>query len=138
MRLSSTRIVPSSAISTSIGSMSRGFSSGVSTFGSSMAAPSLIAGATTMKMMSSTNTTSTSGVMLMSGVLCCRFFALCVAVAIVVLHLVEQLADRARQRDLHAGHARVQVVEQDHGRDRDHQAESRLDQRFGDARRNRG
>src|SRR5688572_9871100 len=138
MRLSSTRIVPSSAISTSIGSMSRGFSSGVSTLGSSIAAPSLIAGATTMKMMSSTSTTSTSGVTLMSGVLCCLFFALRVVTAMVILHLVQKLAERAGERDLHPGHARVQVVEQYDGWNRDHQTERRFHERLCNAGRNCG
>src|SRR5690606_30762306 len=125
-----------------MGSRSFGFASGVSTFGSSIGAPSVSAGATTMKMMSNTKTTSTSGVTLISGepassssrLLLCLF---AIVAPMVVLHLVEQLAHRAPERELDGRDARVQVVEQDHGRDRDHQPERGLHERLGDARRDR-
>ena len=52
---------------TSMGVMSLFFSSGVKMAGRSMRSPSVIAGAMTMKMMSSTRTTSTRGVTLISG-----------------------------------------------------------------------
>src|SRR5262245_4782558 len=97
-----------------------------------------MAGAITMKMMSSTKHTSTSGVMLMSGLGCRRLFVLLSCTPIVVLHLVEKLTHRASERGLDRGHAAGEVVEHDDGRDRDHQAERGLHERFGDTRRDRG
>src|SRR6478752_2168314 len=146
-------VVPSGAIVTSIGFTYLVFGSGDITLGSSMFAPSLMAGVTTMKMISSTSTTSTSGVMLISGLAPLALFPptatpmtqlrsssesgrvplLGGARYGVVLQLVEQLARGAAQRGLDAGDARVQVVEGDHRRNGDQEAEGRLDQRLGDA-----
>src|SRR6478735_1268387 len=129
----SSKMRPFNARVSSMGCKSFGFSSTAVSFGSSMCSPSAIAGVTTMKMMSRTNTTSTSGVTLISGSGSLLFRILGMLLAMIVLHLVEQLAHGTTKRELDSGHARRQVVVEKHGRDGDHQAESRLDQGLRDA-----
>src|ERR1041384_5049700 len=113
-----------------------------------------------MKMIKSTNTTSTKGVMLISGLAVPFAFLpppnatpmvgssskvggsrrsgglLAVvplrAAAEMILELVQKLARRAAQRRLDQRDLGVQVVECDDGRNRDDEAERRLDQRLGD------
>src|SRR6185369_15607652 len=103
-------------------------------------------GATTMKMMSSTRTTSTSGVTFMSGRM---------APTRVVLrnpltpHLrtvgfrpsldrVRELSRRRRERALVDRDRVRQVVEAEDGGDGHREPERRLDERLADARRDRG
>src|SRR5690606_37709621 len=138
----STRSEPSATTATSIGFMSFGLGSGLVTLGSSIWAPSVSAGATTMKMMSSTKTTSTSGVTLISGAPASEssrlpFPLLRSVTPMMILHLVQELAHGAPERELDARNPRAQVVEEDHGRDGDHEAEGRLHERLGDTGRNR-
>src|SRR5713226_7639646 len=103
-------------------------------------------GATTMKMMSSTSTTSTSGVTFMSGrtlpavlrlrhPLTSRFPRLGLSPG---LDRVRELACSGRERAL-VGRDRVrEVVEGEDGGNRDGETERRLDERLADARRDRG
>src|SRR4030095_14581218 len=106
------------------------------------------AGVTTMKMMRRTRTTSTSGVTFMSGVtspltrlrhqVALRFRAMLLHLTLVLvdflfgpaLDRVEELAGDAVQPGLVARDHRRQVVEREHGGDRDGEAECRLDERF--------
>src|SRR5262249_54050949 len=108
-------------------------------------------GATTMKMMSSTRTTSTSGVTFMSGLTPLRVrsrhpttlpsWPLGLQLALVQLPLgpaldaVEHLADGAVQRRLVARDPGRQVVEAEHRGDGDGETERGLDERLGNARR---
>src|SRR5262249_7752636 len=95
-------------------------------------------GATTMKMMSNTRTTSTSGVTFMSGVTAPDLRALgdplmadsltLYARLLPVLDHVEQLARRALQDALVARDRGREIVEGEHGRDRDRETEGGLDQ----------
>src|SRR6187431_2958328 len=67
-------------------------SSAASTFSISMVLPSCMLGMMTMKMMSNTNTTSTSGVTLMTGVIDPPFFPLFRLNATGGLQVVDELA----------------------------------------------
>src|SRR5688572_25016330 len=102
-----------------------------------------ICGATTMKMMSSTSTTSTSGVTLMSGCTPAVGLRLRHSVTPVssarralfpVLDVIEELASRAVERAFVLADLVRQVVEREHGGNRDREAERRLDERLADAR----
>src|SRR5262245_46375941 len=106
-------------------------------------------GAITMKMISSTSTTSTSGVTFMSGAGPRRETRLCHAkpgpvppfLDLVLVDLlfrpaldgVEQLAGSGVQRALVARDLRREIVVGEHGRDRDRQPEGGLDERLRDA-----
>src|SRR5688500_493222 len=89
-------------------------------------APACICGMITMKMISSTSTTSTSGVTLMSGRarLGRRTDRLAVALDLhPVLEEVEELALGLIDRDEQRVGARRQHVEREHRGDRDHQTD---------------
>src|SRR6476659_6009408 len=103
-----------------------------------------------MKMIRRTSTTSTSGVTLMSGATPLRDRRLgnpltpellsvrgC-RVLRQVLDDVDQLAGRRGERELVVRDLRREPVEGAHGRDRDREAERRLDERLADAGRYRG
>src|SRR4051794_40617871 len=97
-----------------------------------------------MKMISSTNTTSTSGVTLMSGAIAPRWSlrraALTMALRAAlgpILDRVEQLAGGAVQRGLVVRDRVRQVVVREHGGNRDGEAERGLDERLADAGRHR-
>src|SRR5262249_51679479 len=109
---------------------------------------------TTMKMMSSTSTTSTSGVTFMSGWTGCsatrlrhatlrslplllRRRGVLLRLLLPALDRIEQLAGRRVQRAFVARDLRVQIVVGEHRGDGDGEAERRLDQRFRDAGRHR-
>src|SRR5262249_39077437 len=105
-------------------------------------------GATTMKMMSSTRTTSTSGVTFMSGrgspartrlrhetLPCPMLLRLVLGPAV---DRVEKPARRRVERHLVARDRRREVVECEHGRNRHREAERGLDERLADAGRHRG
>src|SRR5262245_27323139 len=109
-------------------------------------------GATTMKMMSRTRTTSTSGVTFMSGWTPVRtrsrhattlwFLPLALDLVQLLLgpslHAVEHLARRAVQRRLVPRDPGGQVVEAEHRGDGDGEAERGLDKCLGDAGGHRG
>src|SRR5262245_12426298 len=107
-------------------------------------------GATTMKMMSRTRTTSTSGVTFMSGVTSPALRRLSDALTanpfdppllgLVTppLEQVDELASRARQTALLLRDLLREVVEGQHGRDGDGESERGLDECLADASGNRG
>src|SRR5688572_18445510 len=137
-------MLPEAVTLTVIGVDAGVFSSGFCTPGRRTCAPACIAGITTMKMMSSTSTTSTSGVTLMSGVarLGRRTDLLSVALAVKraryrvlrlgVLQVVDQLALGLLERLEEVVGARVEEVEGEHRRDGDDEAEGGDHQRLGD------
>src|SRR5262245_50450930 len=90
-----------------------------------------------MKMISNTNTTSTSGVTLMSGGIAPRLRRAPLTPGLraalrPVLGRVEELSGRAIQRRFVARDRVGQVVEGENGGDRDREAERGFDQRFAD------
>src|ERR1700752_4586593 len=119
--------------------------SGLKIPGSSTWTSCSMRGATTMKMMSSTSTTSTSGVTLMSGLtassgtllrhsLTARSMAFALR---PVLDAIEKLAGGAVQCALVARDLSGEIVVGEHRRDGDAQPEGGLDERLADAGRDR-
>src|SRR5881628_660512 len=114
--------------------------SGLKMLGSSTCTSCSSRGATTMKMMSNTSTTSTSGVTFMSGRTSARRRSrdpitphLRAPGLAPSLECVRQLTGGGGQRALVGCHRGREVVEGEDGRDRDRETERRLDQRLGDA-----
>src|SRR5438309_8273620 len=128
---------------------------GFAVFGRLTSGPSRICAATTMKMIGSTSTTSTSGVMLMDACslvgspsrigrpsrldhrrLDLRYFDLKSLELRYFEQAVHELGRRAVHLDVEVLDLAREVVESDHSRDRDEDAQGRRDQGLSDAARN--
>src|SRR5262245_46161056 len=88
----------------------------------------------TMKMMSKTSTTSTSGVTFISGSSRLRD-PVAAAVPMDVLHLVKEFSGRPLEPELNAADTSAEVVEEEHCRDGHHETEGRFDEGFRNTRR---
>src|SRR5581483_11872748 len=144
---------PSDRIDTTSCSPVSCFFSWCSVSGSSIFTPRWSIGVMTMKMMRSTSTTSTSGVMLISAfavpvaILSSRRWwilwrVLCFAIGLLpVPALAQDVADQLRGDVVHVDHELLdgvgEVVERHDGRDGDDEADRGGEERFGDTRRDR-
>src|SRR5262249_33440617 len=132
---------PASSIETSIRPLSSPWSLGFEVFGRLTSGPLRICGAITMKMISSTSTTSTSGVTLMAA---CILPGSPRRIRHLVLFDLRQFDSRYFEQAVHQlGRSPVhlnvgilnlagEVVECDDGRDRDEDAQGCRDQRLSD------
>src|SRR5439155_11617410 len=128
---------------------------GFAVFGRLTSGPFRICGAITMKMISSTSTTSTSGVMLMDACSLVgspsrigrpslldhrRLDFRCFELKRLEFRYFEQAVHELRRRPVHLDVEIVELaremVDSDHGRDGDEDAQGRRDQGFSDAARN--
>src|SRR5262245_2245208 len=111
--------------------LSSGFFGGSDAFGSTTGGPFWSIGVTTMKMMSSTSTTSTRGVTLMSE-RTLSTLTLCIQGFVLLEEEIHELGGGVRHLDLEPLEPRREVVERHDRGDGDEDPERRRDERLGD------
>src|SRR5215510_2637109 len=116
-----------------IWAFSSGFFGGLAVVGSCTAGPFWSMGVTTMKMISSTRTTSTSGVTLISDFTASALMTLCMRRLVLLQEEVHELRGGVGHLDLEALEPGREVVERHDRGDRDEEPERGRDQRLGDS-----